>query len=137
MPHEFLSATPNYPSNPVKGNAVSDCEEQANTLVSLLRAEGVTADKVRAVIGKVKFGDGEGGHAWVELWQDGEWLPLEATSGSYWDDDEGELVTRCGTAFNHCATHSYNVVEVWGYYNDIYYLDPRTGTGNAPASWQA
>lgn len=67
MPHEFLSVTPNYPSNPLKGNAVSDCEEQANTLVSLLRAEGVSADKVRAVVGKVKSRDGEGGHAWVEL----------------------------------------------------------------------
>ena len=137
MPHEFLAATPNYPSNPSKGDVVSDCEEQANTLVSVLRAEAVSAAEVRAVIGKVKFGDGEGGHAWVELWQNGEWLPLEATSGPYWDDDEGELVTRRGTPFNYYATHSYDVIEVWGYYNDIYYLDPRTGTGNAPASWQA
>jgi hypothetical protein len=73
----------------------------------------------------------------VELWQNGEWSPLESTSVPYWNDDEAELVTRGGTAFNYYATHGYNVLEVWVYYNDIYYLDPRTGTGNALASWQA
>ena len=136
MPHEFLFDTPNYPSNPLRGNVVSDCEEQANTLVSLLRAEGISPEKVRAVLGKVKFEDGEGGHAWVELWQNEEWLPLEATSGPYWDDGEGKLVTRGGSPFNYYATHSYPVVEVWACYNDIYYLDPRTRSGNAPDSWQ-
>jgi transglutaminase-like putative cysteine protease len=135
MPHEFLSDTPNYPSNPLKGNAVSDCEEQANTLVSLLRAEGINPEEVRVVLGKVKFEDGVGGHAWVELWHNGEWLPLEATSGPYWDDEEGKLVTKGGTPFAYYANHDYPVIEVWAYYNDIYYLDPRTHSGNAPDSW--
>jgi len=40
-PHEFLTNTPRYPSNPVKGEEVSDCEEQAHALVSLIRAEGI------------------------------------------------------------------------------------------------
>ena len=136
MPHEFLSDTPNYPSNPLRGNVVSDCEEQANTLVSLLRAEGISSEKVRAVLGKVKFEDGEGGHTWGEVWQNGEWLPLEATSGPYWDDDEEKLVARGGAPFNYYANHDYPVIEAWAYYNDIYYLDPRTRSGNAPDSWQ-
>jgi len=135
MPHEFLSDTPNYPSNPLKGNVVSDCEEQANTLVSLLRAEGASPEEVRVVLGKVKFESGEGGHVWVELRHNGEWLPLEATSGPYWDDDKGKLITKGGAPFNYYANHNYPVIEVWAYYNDIYYLDPRTGSGNAPDSW--
>jgi transglutaminase-like putative cysteine protease len=136
LPHEFLSNTPGYPRNPVPGSVVSDCEEQANTLVSLLRAEGVKQRDVRVVLGKIKVGDTEGGHAWVELWRNGEWLPLEATSGPYWDDDKGILVTRGGTPFNYYANHDYpEVVKVWAYYNDFFYLDPRTGLGNAPDSW--
>ena len=135
IPQEFLSDTPNYPSNPLKGNAVSDCEEQANTLVSLLRTEGVSPEKVRVVLGKVKFEDGEGGHAWVELWQNEEWLSLDATSGSYWNDDEGKLVKRGGVPFNYYSSHDYPDIEAWSYYNDIYYLDPRTGSGDAPDSW--
>jgi len=112
MPHEFLSDTPNYPSNPLQGNAVSDCEEQANTLVSLLQDEGISPEKVRVVLGKVKFENGEGGHAWLELWYNGEWLPLEATSGPYWDDDEAKLVTRGGTPFAYYSNHDYPVIEV-------------------------
>ena len=136
MPREFLSDTPNYPGNPLKGNVVSDCEEQANTLVSLVRAEGVNPENVRVVLGKVKFGDEEGGHAWVELWHNGRWLALESTSGPYWDDDEGKLVTKGGAPFNYYGNHDYPVIQVWAYYNDIYYLDPRTSSGNAPDSWQ-
>lgn len=78
---------------------------------------------------------GEREHALVELWQNGEWSPLEATSGSYWNDDEAELVTRRGTAFNYYATHGYNVIEVCGYCNHIYYLEPRTGSENGLGSW--
>jgi transglutaminase-like putative cysteine protease len=83
MPHEFLVDTPLYPGNPVSPNAVSDCEEQANTLVSLLRAEGVGAEDVRVVLGKVNFDGEEGGHAWVEMMHDEEWLSLDPSSGPY------------------------------------------------------
>jgi hypothetical protein len=136
MPHEFLTGTPNYPSNPVRPNVVSDCEEQANTLVSLLRAEGVRAEDVRVVLGKVNFGGQDGGHAWVELMHNGEWLPVEPSSGPYWDDEEGRLVPSTGVPFDYFSTHDYPQVEVWAYYNDYYYLDPRTGEGNAPTSWR-
>ena len=136
MPREFLTNTPAYPTNPVPGQVASDCEEQANTLVSLLRAEGIAARNVRAVLGKVDFGDGEGGHVWVEIMQNGEWLPLEATSGPHWDDEAGEVVPSSGASFSYFSRYEYPSLEVWAYYNDLYYLDPRTGTGNAPASWR-
>ena len=71
----------------------------------------------------------------MELWHNREWLPLAATSGPYWDDEEGKLVTRNGAPFNYYAKYEYPEIEVWAYYNDIYYLDPRTGSGNAPPSW--
>jgi hypothetical protein len=136
MPHEFLGDTPLYPGNPVRHNVVSDCEEQANTLVSLLRAEGVGAEDVRVVLGKVNFDGEEGGHAWVEMMHDEEWLSLDPSSGPYWDDEEGKLVRRAGTPFKYFSRHDYPQVEVWAYYNDIYYLDPRDGSGDAPSSWR-
>lgn len=135
MPGGFLADTPDDPDNPRPGFVVSDCEEQANTLVSVLRAEGIAPDAVRVVLGRVNFGGQEGGHAWVEIMHQGEWLPLEATSGPYWDDDEWQLVPRAGNPFDYFAERDYPVVQVWAYYNDIYYLDPRSGEGNAPASW--
>jgi hypothetical protein len=136
MPNEFLTNTPRYPNNPVKGEVVSDCEEQANTLVSLLRAEGIRPEEARVVLGKVEFGDEEGGHAWVELMSNGHWLALEPTTGPYWDDEAGELVSSQGAPFDYYATHTYPVIQVWAYYNDIYYFDPRNGSGNAPDSWR-
>ena len=136
MPHEFLVDTPGYATNPVKPNIVSDCEEQANTLVSLLRAEGIQPQNVRVVLGNVNFGGDAGGHAWVELKYEGKWLPLEATSGPYWDDEKGELFHRGGRPFQYYSINDYPEVDVWAYYNDIYYLDPRSGEGNAPDSWR-
>lgn len=136
MPHEFLVDTPDYPRNPVKPEVVSDCEEQANTLVSLLRADGISPERVRVALGDVNFGGQVGGHAWVELWHNGEWLPLEATSGPYWDDEEKKWVSRTGYPFEHFSGNDYPEVEVWAYYNDFYYLDPRDGSGNAPDSWR-
>jgi hypothetical protein len=135
-PEEFLSDTPTYGANPVKPEVVSDCEEQANTLVSLLRAEGVAPGEVRVVIGEVDFGGEVGGHAWVQLWYEGEWIDLDATSGPYWDDDQNRLVDRNGYPFRFYANHDYPVVQVWAYYNDVFYWDPRTEEGNAPESWK-
>ena len=71
----------------MRGRVASDCEEQANTLASILRARGVKAEDVRVVLGKVNFEGSIGGHAWVEVFEDGMWIPLEATSGDYWDDE--------------------------------------------------
>ena len=135
-PDEFLTNTPHYQNNPLIGKAVSDCEEQANTLVSLIRAEGIPAEEVRVVLGKVSFGDEAKGHAWVELLTDGYWLALDPTDGPYWDDKAEKLVRKQGVSFNYYASHTYPVPQVDAYYNDIYYLDPGDGSGNAPASWR-
>ena len=135
-PREFLANTPHYPGNPLKGQAVSDCEEQAHTLVSLIRAEGIRPEEVRVVLGEVRFDDEATGHAWVELLANGHWLALDPSWGPYWDDKAEKLVRRQGRPFNYYASHAYPVLQVYAYYNDTYYLDGRDGSGNAPASWR-
>ena len=135
-PHEFLANTPHYPDNPLKGEAVSDCEEQAHTLVSLIRAEGIRPEAVRVALGEVRFDDEATGHAWAELLTNGHWVALDPSWGPYWDDKAEKLVCRRGVPFDYYASHTYPVLQVWAYYNDIYYLDPRDGSGNAPASWR-
>lgn len=136
MPEEFLTNTPSYPTNPAQGREASDCEEQAYTLVSLLRAIGVSAQNVRVVVGQVNF-DGEiGGHAWTEIYDGGQWFALEATSGPYWDDEESQLHESNGYPYGYYKTHTFPSLEIWGYFNDLYYYNPSTGQGNAPASWR-
>ena len=134
-PHEFLANTPHYPSNPLEGEEVSDCEEQAHSLVSLIRAEGIRPEEIRVALGEVIFGDKVTGHAWAELLTNGEWVALDPSWGPYWDDKAGKLVHRQGRPFNYYASHTYPVLQVWAYYNDIYSWDPRDGSGNAPVSW--
>lgn len=136
IPYEFLANTARYATNPLQGEEVSDCEEQANTLVSLIRAEGIRPEEVRVALGEVTFNDVETGHAWVELLTNGEWVALDPSWGPYWDDKAEKLVRRQGVPFNYYASHTYPVLQVWAYYNDIYYLDPRDGSRNAPASWR-
>ena len=135
MPHVFLMDTPDYDTNPAKPRKASDCEEQANTLVSLLRAEGVKAEDVRVVLGEVDFGEEEGGHAWVEVYESDRWLPLEATSGPYYDDDSQSLKERKGMSYTYYETRSYPSVEIWFYYNDIYYVDFIHDEETAPDHW--
>ena len=85
-PREFLADTPHYSSNPLQGEEVSDCEEQANTMVSLIRAEGISPEEVRVALGEVIFNDIKTGHAWVELLIEGTWVALDPSLGPYWDD---------------------------------------------------
>lgn len=120
-PESFLTITPTMASNPLPGEIVSDCSEQANTLVSMYRAAGVSADDVRVAIGKVNFDGQIGGHAWVEIKEDGQWMVLDPTAGSYYDDVEGKVVERDGVSYDYWKYHPYPIVEVWAYYNDIYY----------------
>jgi len=136
MPHEFLSNTPSYPTNPVNGFVASDCEEQAYSLVSLLRSFGVPATDVRVVVGEIMVEGETGGHAWAEVREGGQWLQLEATSGPYWDEETDQLVQRRGGGFRYYINHEYPVVEVWGYFNDMYYYNPEDDKGNAPQDWK-
>jgi len=124
-PGDFLVNTPVMGTNPVKGEIVSDCSEQANTLVSMFRASGVPAEDVRVVLGKVNFSGEAGGHAWVEVKEGGKWQVLEATSGPFYDEERGEEVTRNGVSYDYWKYHEYPVVEVWAYYNDRYFTDKK------------
>ena len=135
-PHEFLANTPNYPSNPLQGKEVSDCEEQAHALVSLIRAEGIRPEEVRVVLGEVTFNNVKMGHAWVELLMNGKWVALDPSWGPYWDDRAEKLIQRRGISFDYYASHNYPMLQVWAYYNDIYCLDLRASSGNALASWR-
>ena len=137
MPAEFISDTPTDPDNPIFGSMVSDCESQAYTLVSILEALGTPKTDVRVVVGLVDFEGTTGGHAWVEVYQNGNWFELEATSGPYWDEDDLELVESNGFPFNYFKTHPYPVEEYWAYFNDIYYYNPVTGlkNPNLPIHW--
>ena len=133
---QFLRETPDYPSNPLPGEWVSDCEEQANTLVSLLRAAGVPADDVRVVLGRYIFNGKLKGHAWVELWYEGTWLALDPSSGPYWDDNTERLVNRPGVPFDYYRTQRFPVSRIDLYYNDVYYYEPGGRTDSSPSFWQ-
>ena len=134
-PHEFLVDTPKYASNPAKGRIASDCSEQANTLASLIRAEGIAPEDVRVVLGMVDFDGSVGGHAWVEVYDRGVWVPLEATSGPYYDDEKKQLVESEGLPFTYFKFFPYPALEKWVYYNDQYFYDVETRKGNPPTSW--
>lgn len=137
-PIEFLDETPAYSSNPVCGEPASDCEEQANALVSLLIASGeYNESTARVAIGKVDFEDVSGGHAWVEVYEDGAWFPLDPTDGPYYDDDSSELIpaNSSDVDYDQYSDSIYPVVEIWYYYNNEYFIDLGTQIENAPVSW--
>ncbi|WMW21402.1 hypothetical protein RE476_08285 [Methanolobus mangrovi] len=139
-PTEFLEKTPDYDSNPVPGEIVSDCEDQANTLASLLIGSGEYDESdVRVAIGLVNFDGSTGGHAWVEVYEDGEWFPVDATVGPYYDDDEEEVIYPDDYEdidFNYFQDEGYSVIELWYYYNNEYFMDLSSGTEDAPDNWE-
>ncbi|MCA8943905.1 MAG: transglutaminase domain-containing protein, partial [Planctomycetes bacterium] len=55
-----------------------DCSEHAVFLAALCRAAGIPA---RVVMGVLYVGGIWGGHAWNEVWIDGNWYALDATLG--------------------------------------------------------
>lgn len=136
-PNFFLTKTPGMPTNPVSGKIASDCESQAYTLVSALRASGVSAEEVRVVTGKVNFGNTTGGHAWVELYDKNSqsWFQLEATSGNYYDTETNKLILSSGLPFEYFKTYQYPSVQIWTYFNDKYFWDNNRHQGTAPDSW--
>lgn len=137
-PTEFLEETPTYSSNPDYGEPVSDCEEQANTLASLLIASGeYNESTVRVAIGKVDFGNVSGGHAWVEVYEDGEWFPLDPTEGSYYDDDNCSIVSVdiSEIDYEEYLENTYPAVKVWYYYNDKYFMEVGKQNGDVPVFW--
>lgn len=137
LPRDFISQTPLDPDNPVPGSMVSDCESQAYTLVSMIEALGYPKEDIRVVIGLVDFGGEIGGHAWVQLYQDGKWFELEVTTGSYWDEEENKIELSDGIDFDYFKTKPYPVEEYWAFFNDIYFYNPNTGKKslNLPNYW--
>ena len=135
-PSQFIQDTPTDPDNPANGMA-SDCESQACTLVSILEALGTQKSNVRVVVGEVNFSGEIGGHAWVQLYENGNWFELEATSGPFWDDDDQKLVNNIGFSFSYFKTHPYPVVEYWAFFNDQYYYNPNNNkkSNNLPVWW--
>ena len=134
-PSEFLTKTPAYTDNPLPGTPAGDCEEQANTLVSLLRAMGISPEEVRVVLGKVASGAIDRGHVWVEIYINNVWLPLDPSQGSYWDVGNNVLIRRQGLPFFHYESHPYPVPGITAYYNDIYYMEAGTLEGDFPELW--
>ncbi len=137
-PEEFLTQTPTMPKNPKEGRPASDCSEQANTLASVLIADGISEENVRVVLGLVNFEGQRGGHAWVEIYENGRWIPLEATAGAYYDEETGILTGVRSLSYTYFVYHRYPSIEVWYYYNNLFFLDMTEATpkGNAPQHWQ-
>jgi hypothetical protein len=133
-PDEFLANSTKYSTNPMMGTPAGDCEEQANTLVSILRAMGTPPENVRVAMGEATFGDHAGGHVWVEILDGGRWLALDPSSGSY-VDSSGEVVLSKGIDYDYFRNRNFPVVELWEYYNDVYYLKFDDMSGNAPRGW--
>lgn len=138
-PKVFIKDTPNktlYPNNPVEGMA-SDCESQAYTLVSIIENTGFSKENVRVAIGEVIFSGQESGHAWVQVYENGNWYELEATSGPYWDDDTNTYIPSSGVGINYFKTRPYPVERYIAFFNDIYYYHPESGlkTDVLPSNW--
>jgi len=138
LPAEFIENAPTNPNNPLPTKMVSDCESQAYTLVSIIESLNTSKENVRVVIGEVNFSGELGGHAWVQIYQEGEWIELEATSGPFWDDDDQTLVENRGFSFNFFKNHPYPIVEYWAFFNDIYFYNPNNGkeSQNLPNYWR-
>lgn len=136
-PNFFLTQTPLLPSNPIKGRIANDCESQAYTLVSALRAAGMKPENVRVVTGQVNFGGTIGGHAWTEVFDEtsNKWFQLEATSGDYYDSAAKTLNQSAGLPYDYFKTYEYPSIEIWIYFNDEYFWDNGRQEGVAPENW--
>jgi hypothetical protein len=134
FPQEFLTNTPSYDTNPTSEIA-SDCEEQANTLASILISDGYDPQNVRVVLGLVDF-DGEiGGHAWVQVYEEDKWFDMEATAGSYYID--GEYVKNSDyLPYDYFKYVDFPSLEIWAYYSNEYYQDEESDISNSPPHWE-
>jgi hypothetical protein len=135
-PGYFLTQSQTMPTNPMPGKIASDCSEQANTLVSAIRASGVPSERVRVGIGFVNFSGVIGGHAWAEIYDETlmKWVVIDATAGDYWDETTNQFVERAGVSYDYWAKRAFPIIQVWAYYNDEFYYEPNSES-NAPKEW--
>ncbi len=136
-PEEFLLKTKTYETNPVKGSIASDCEEQAYTLVSMLRAVGMKVENIRVVTGEVTIEDKDITHVWVETYdeQDHKWVVLDPSLGNRYDSQTEKLIKSKGLPYDYFKTHDYPAKKVFHYFNDRYIWDMKKGEGDAPWHW--
>lgn len=76
--HEFRFEYWQFPEETIN-LGTGDCEDQAILLCTLLRAEGYSSEDVKVAFGLTS---GTNGHAWVELFYDGDWVVFDPTSNA-------------------------------------------------------
>ncbi|NPV50305.1 MAG: hypothetical protein HPY60_03805 [Candidatus Methanofastidiosum sp.] len=82
-----------------------DCEDQAILLCTLLRAKGYSPEDVKVVFGLTSSNTG---HAWVELFYQGNWVVFDPTSSA------SDYIEK--TRYYSLINASYK-----GSFNDLYY----------------
>jgi predicted transglutaminase-like cysteine proteinase len=136
LPKVFLSEAPKYQQKPL-----GDCEDQANALASVLRAAGTSPDNVRVALGLVRILDVPdyfnsvllGGHAWVEYYDNNQWVILEATNGPVYD--YGKYLDTPELDFNYFNSYIYPAHNAIAYYNDQFFYQAGTSQEGIPEHW--
>ena len=98
-------------------------------------AEGYDIEDVRIAIGLVNFEGEIGGHAWVQVYENGRWFDIEPTAGATYTSESGLTETSGYIPYDYFKYHTYPSVEIWAYYNNEYFWNELTDAGNAPPSW--
>ncbi len=118
------------PKNNIIKKKAGDCEDKAFLLVSMLRSLGVPPEEVRVGMGKVLVNGATFGHAWVEIYKNGRWLPLESTSGSVYNEQYGIIVHNVPLPYEWFSTYKYPANTIYAYGNDVYFTSFVTNTTN-------
>ncbi|MBI2473953.1 hypothetical protein HYV70_05380 [Candidatus Uhrbacteria bacterium] len=146
LPKDYFAQSPDFTSSPVceTNSAVGDCDDQASASGSLYEAAALFGkDNVRTALGMVQFGNSPldiGGHAWTEVYYEGQWFPVDAVFGNTCYEDgrcysysESELID-----WDYFRYVEYPVIEYWGWSNHKYYYLPATGEASSglPDYWK-
>jgi hypothetical protein len=92
-------------------NLSGDCTEHAVLVCALARASGIPS---RTAMGLLYLGGIWGGHAWTEVWIDGEWYALDATIGAGSVDALHLTVARLVMAEGAPAADFANLASIMG-----------------------
>ncbi|MGQ9800584.1 MAG: transglutaminase-like domain-containing protein [Candidatus Saccharicenans sp.] len=100
------------PASEVMRDKKATCAGYASLLTALLRAAGIPA---RYLMGLAYVNGIWGGHAWVEAWLDGRWLPLDAALPSPGAADAARLVIARSSLENGPGESLVAVQKLFGY----------------------
>jgi hypothetical protein len=92
-------------------NLSGDCTEHAVLTCALARASGIPS---RAAMGLLYLGGIWGGHAWTEVWIEGEWYALDATIGAGSVDALHLAITRLVMAEGAPAAEFASLANIMG-----------------------